>query len=64
MIKYVLYIWNADLNTFCYFEQVDYQAKIVEGDKIRLRMCKYHVVNVEHDFDANVVDLYLKEEET
>ena len=32
VIKYVLYIWNADLNTFCYFEQVDYQqSKVIIG---------------------------------
>ena len=62
MIKYVLYIWNSDLKKFCYSEQLKYQAKIIEGEHIRLRMKKYTVIKVEHDLDANVIDLYLEED--
>ena len=62
MIKYVLYIWNADLKKFCYSEQVDYQAKIIKGENIRWNMRKFKVVNVDHDLDANVIDLYLEED--
>jgi len=62
MIRYVLYIWSLDLKKFCYFEQQVYQAKIIEGEHIRLRMKKYTVTKVEHDLDANVIDLYLKED--
>ena len=62
MIKYVLYIWNADLKKFCYSEQVDYQAKIIEGESIRWNMNKYKVTSVDHDLDANVIDLYLEED--
>ena len=64
MIKYVLYIWNSDLKKFCYSEQVEYQAKIIEGESIRLRMKKFKVMSVDHDLDANVIDLYLEEEVT
>lgn len=64
MIKYVLYIWNSDLKKFCYSEQVEYQAKIIDGESIRLRMKKFKVMSVDHDLDANVIDLYLEEEVT
>ena len=62
MIKYVLYIWNAGLKKFCYSEQVDYQAKIIEGESIRWGMKKFKVMSVDHDLDANVIDLYLEED--
>ena len=61
MINYVLYIWNADLKKYRYTEQVEYQAKIIGGEIIRWNMCKYQVNLVEHDLDANVIDLYLEE---
>ena len=64
MIKYVLYIWNADLKKFCYSDQVEYQAKIIKGESIRWNMRKFRVTNVDHDLDANVIDLYLEEEVT
>lgn len=64
MIKYVLYIWNSDLKKFCYSEQVGYQAKIIEGESIRWGMKKFKVMSVDHDLDANVIDLYLEEEVT
>ena len=64
MIRYVLYIWNSDLKRFCYSEQIEYQSKIVEGESIRWRMKKFKVMSVDHDFDANIVDLYLEEEVT
>jgi hypothetical protein len=64
MIRYVLYIWDNSLKKFCYSEQLKYQAKIIKGERIRLRMKKYIVAKVEHDFDANVIDLYLEEEVT
>jgi hypothetical protein len=62
MIKYVLYIWSNEHKKFCYSEQLKYQAKIIEGESIRLRMKKYTVIKVEHDLDANVIDLYLEED--
>ena len=62
MIKYVLYIWNDEHKKFCYSEQVEYQAKIIEGENIRWNMTKLVVVKVEHDLDANVIDLYLEED--
>ena len=64
MIRYVLYIWNSDLKKFCYSEQVEYQAKIIEGESIRLGMKKFKVMSVDHDLDANIIDLYLEEEVT
>ena len=64
MIRYVLYIWDSNLKKFCYSEQVDYQAKIIEGESIRWNMRKFRVTNVDHDLDANVIDLYLEEEVT
>ena len=64
MIRYVLYIWSSDHKKYCYTDQVEYQAKIIEGEHIRLRMKKYTVIKVEHDLDANVIDLYLEEEVT
>jgi hypothetical protein len=63
MIRYVLYIWSSDYKKYCYTDQVEYQAKIIEGEKIRWNMMKLVVVKVEHDLDANVIDLYLEEEE-
>ena len=62
MIKYVLYIWNSDLKKFCYSEQVEYQSKIIEGEIIRWRKEKFKVMSVDHDLDANVIDLYLEED--
>ena len=62
MIKYVLYIWNDEHKKFCYSEQVEYQAKIIEGESIRWRMKKFKVMSVDHDLDANVIDLYLEED--
>ena len=62
MIKYVLYIWNDKHNKFCYSEQVEYQAKIVEGEIIRWKKKKFKVMSVDHDLDANVIDLYLEED--
>ena len=62
MIRYVLYIWNADLKKFCYSEQVDYQAKIIEGENIRWNMRKFKVTSVDHGGDANIIDLYLEED--
>ena len=38
MIRYVLYIWSSDRKKYCYADQVEYQAKIIEGEKIRLWM--------------------------
>ena len=61
MINYVLYIWDSDLRKYCYAEQIKYQAKIIRGEKLRWKMCKYQVNLVEHDLDANVIDLYLEE---
>ena len=62
MIKYILYIWDNNLKKFCYSEQVEYQAKIIEGESIRWRMKKFKVMSVDHDLDANVIDLYLEED--
>ena len=62
MIKYILYIWNSDLKKFCYSEQVEYQAKIIEGESIRWGMKKFKVISVDHDLDANIIDLYLEED--
>jgi hypothetical protein len=62
MIKYVLYIWDNNLKKFCYSEQVEYQAKIIEGENIRWKMKKFKVMSVDHDLDANVIDLYLEED--
>ena len=62
MIKYVLYIWNSDLKKFCYSEQVEYQSKIIEGEIIRWKKKKFKVMSVDHDLDANVIDLYLEED--
>ena len=64
MIKYVLYIWNSDFKKFCYSEQVEYQLKIIEGEIIRWKKKKFKVMSVDHDLDANVIDLYLEEEVT
>ena len=64
MIKYVLYIWDNSLKKFCYSEQLKYQAKIIKGEHIRWRMKKFKVMSVDHDLDANVIDLYLEEEVT
>ena len=63
MIKYVLYIWDNNLKRFCYSDQVEYQAKIIKGESIRWRMKKFNVMSVDHDLDANVIDLYLYLEE-
>ena len=62
MIKYVLYIWNSDLKKFCYSERVEYQSKIIEGEIIRWKKKKFKVMSVDHDLDANVIDLYLEED--
>jgi len=62
MIKYALYIWDNNLKKFCYSEQVEYQAKIIEEESIRWRMKKFKVMSVDHDLDANVIDLYLEED--
>ena len=64
MIKYILYIWNNSLKKYCFTEQVEYQAKIIEGESIRWKMNKYKVTSVDHDLDANIIDLYLEEEVT
>ena len=61
MIRYILYIWDSNLKKYCYTDQVEYQAKIIEGEKIRWNMMKLVVVKVEHDLDANVINLYLEE---
>ena len=62
MIKYVLYIWSSDHKKYCYTDQVEYQTKIIEGECIRWRMKKFKVMSVDHDLDANVIDLYLEED--
>ena len=62
MIRYVLYIWSSDFKKFCYSEQVEYQSKIIEGEIIRWRKEKFKVMSVDHDLDANVIDLYLEED--
>lgn len=62
MIRYILYIWNDEHKKFCYSDQVEYQAKIIEGERIRWRMKKFKVMSVDHDLDANIIDLYLKED--
>ena len=62
MIRYVLYIWSSDFKKFCYSEQVEYQSKIIEGEIIRWKKKKFKVMSVDHDLDANVIDLYLEEE--
>ena len=62
MIRYVLYIWSSDFKKFCYSEQVEYQSKIIEGEIIRWKMKKFKVMSVDHDLDANMVDLYLEED--
>ena len=62
MIRYVLYIWSSDFKKFCYSEQVEYQSKIIEGEIIRWKMKKFKVMSVDHDLDANVIDLYLEED--
>lgn len=62
MIRYVLYIWDSNLKKYCYTEQVEYQAKIIKGEHIRWNMRKFTVMKVEHDLDANVIDLYLEED--
>ena len=62
MIKYVLYVWNSNLKKFCYSGQVEYQAKIIERENIRWGMKKFKVMSVDHDLDANVIDLYLEED--
>lgn len=64
MIRYVLYIWDNNLKKFCYSEQVEYQAKIIEGERIRFGMKKFKVMSVDHDLDANIIDLFLEEEVT
>ena len=64
MIKYVLYIWSNERKKFCYSDQLEYQAKIIEGESIRWKMKKFKVMSVDHDLDANVIDLYLEEEVT
>ena len=64
MIRYVLYIWSSDFKKFCYSEQVEYQSKIIEGEIIRWKKKKFKVMSVDHDLDANVIDLYLEEEVT
>lgn len=64
MIRYVLYIWNTNLKKYCFTEQVEYQAKIIEGENIRWNMRKFKVTSVDHDLDANIIDLYLEEEVT
>jgi hypothetical protein len=61
MISYVLYVWNPSTKKFYYAGQVKYQAKIIEGERLRLWMKKFKVIKVEHDLDANVIDLYLEE---
>ena len=62
MIRYVLYIWSSDFKKFCYSEQVEYQSKIIEGEIIRWKKKKFRVTSVDHDLDANVIDLYLEED--
>ena len=62
MIRYVLYIWSSDFKKFCYSEQVEYQSKIIEGEIIRWKKKKFKVMSVDHDLDANVIDLYLEED--
>jgi hypothetical protein len=62
MISYVLYVWNPSTKKFYYTGQVKYQAKIIEGERLRLWMKKFKVMKVEHDLDANVINLYLEED--
>ena len=62
MISYVLYIWHTDTKKYCYADQISYQAKIIKGEKIRWNMRKYKVTEVDHDLDANTIDLYLEED--
>ena len=62
MISYILYVWNSSTKKFYYAGQVKYQAKIIEGESIRWRMKKFKVMSVDHDLDANVIDLYLEED--
>lgn len=60
MIKYALYIFSPENNKFCFYDTVLYQAKIIENEELRINLQKLKVVKVEHDLDANVIDLYLE----
>lgn len=60
MITYAIYIYSDEKQKFCFYDTVKYQAKIIENEILRIQLDKYKVIKVEHDLDANVIDLYLE----
>lgn len=60
MIDYILYVYDENRKKYAYFQQVKYQAKIIVGEVLRYQLEKYRVIKVEHDIDANAIDLYLE----